>query len=239
MSLYTAFSEATHHTKKYDSYFYAYERLLEPYRNKQITLVETGVFDGGSLEMWRAYLGAKAKVIGVDLNPAVAHLRSLGFGIHIGDQTDPQTWNKLFGETGKINVFIDDGGHTIDQQLATFSYVVDHIADGGIYICEDTHTSYMPEFGCPSPISFVNLAKNLIDGINFRSPRINCSSFDARIASIEFFESMVAIKIDRRLAASKSSEVSNGIEPQPRSQDYRHKSTFAISATGASKLFRY
>lgn len=32
-------------------------------------MLEIGVFGGGSLDMWKAYLGEEAKVIGVDINP--------------------------------------------------------------------------------------------------------------------------------------------------------------------------
>ena len=44
-------------------------RRLNKYVNKKIVFVEVGVADGGSLHMWRSYLGKKARIIGIDLNP--------------------------------------------------------------------------------------------------------------------------------------------------------------------------
>ena len=43
---------------KWDHYLQIYDRLLSPYRNTplSIRLLEIGVFDGGSLELWRATL---------------------------------------------------------------------------------------------------------------------------------------------------------------------------------------
>ena len=66
-----------------------YETLLSPYRGRAITLVEVGVGDGGSLEVWRSYLGPAARIIGIDLNPAAKCLESEGFEIIIGDPSGP------------------------------------------------------------------------------------------------------------------------------------------------------
>lgn len=39
------------------------------------------------------------------------------------------------------------GGHSMSQQTTTFREMFWHVRDGGIYICEDLHTSYWPEWG--------------------------------------------------------------------------------------------
>ena len=54
---------------KYDTYFPAYEALFQKYVGREITIVEVGVFSGGSLFMWREFFGPKARIIGIDLNP--------------------------------------------------------------------------------------------------------------------------------------------------------------------------
>ncbi len=54
---------------KWNHYFDIYERHFSRFRGKNLVMLEIGVFGGGSLDMWKAYLGEEAKVIGVDINP--------------------------------------------------------------------------------------------------------------------------------------------------------------------------
>ncbi|MDQ8161336.1 MAG: hypothetical protein P3C10_02010, partial [Gemmatimonadota bacterium] len=55
---------------KHANYFAIYDELLTRYRGRPVTFVEIGVLNGGSLHMWRQFLGNDARIIGVDLNPA-------------------------------------------------------------------------------------------------------------------------------------------------------------------------
>lgn len=47
-----------------------YERHLGRFVGRRARLVEIGVYGGGSLEMWRSYLGERSEIIGVDREPA-------------------------------------------------------------------------------------------------------------------------------------------------------------------------
>lgn len=42
---------------------------------------------------------------------------------------------------------IDDGGHSIVKPMVTFVILLDHISEKGVYLYEDMHTFYWPEFG--------------------------------------------------------------------------------------------
>lgn len=64
---------------KHASYFQVYEELLSKYKNKKITFVEVGIFNGGSLFMWRSYFGEQARIIGIDLNPEAKKWEKEGF----------------------------------------------------------------------------------------------------------------------------------------------------------------
>ena len=55
---------------KVTSYFPVYANLFENLRGTNCTFIETGILDGGSLHMWRNWLGKEARIIGIDLNPA-------------------------------------------------------------------------------------------------------------------------------------------------------------------------
>ena len=90
-----------------------------------------------------------------------------GFEIFIGNQSDPKFWKNFIKEVGKIDILLDDGGHTYEQQILTTEYLLENINDGGLLVVEDTHTSYMNGFGLKQ-YSFIEYVKKLIDKINHR-----------------------------------------------------------------------
>ncbi len=219
-SLREIFDHLEQRSTKWDSYFPVYEQLLQPYRNRAITFVEIGVLNGGSLQMWRAFLGEQARIIGIDLNPAARQMEAQGFEIFIGDQADPAFWQSFFEQVGEIDVLIDDGGHRNDQQIITLESALPQVRDGGLILVEDVHTAYLRAFGNPSPYSFLNYAKRQIDRINQRSGKLPPPKrLEARIWGIRFYESLVVFEINRS-RCQRSREVIGGTESF-QAQDFR------------------
>jgi len=64
---------------KVSNYFYTYDKLFSHLIGTECTFIEVGVLNGGSLFMWRKYLGEKARIIGIDLNPEATKWRDHGF----------------------------------------------------------------------------------------------------------------------------------------------------------------
>ena len=188
---------------KYEKYFNIYDEILSDYRGKDITFVEIGVLDGGSLEIWKKYFGKNAKIIGIDLNPKSKKFEQEGIEIYLGDQSDKNFWESFFKKIGKVDIIIDDGGHTNKQQIVTTINSVKNINNGGMLIIEDTHTSYIREYGNPHKYSFVNFSKKIIDDINytfFPSSSVLKKfqlSLNKEIYSIRYFESFCIFYIDR------------------------------------------
>lgn len=153
---------------KWWHYFGIYERHLGVFRGRPIRLIEFGVFHGGSLQMWKHFLGGQAQIIGVDVNPLCADLAEPGIEIVIGDQEDPQTHAKLRDKYGEFDIVIDDGGHTMGQQIVTFQELYPAVKAGGIYLAEDLHTSYFPKWGggVQKPGTFIEYSKRLIDQLH-------------------------------------------------------------------------
>ena len=58
------------------------------------------------------------------------------------------------------------GGHKADQQIETFKEMFWHVKDGGVYLCEDMHTSYWYGQGGEKQGTFAELTKGLVDTIN-------------------------------------------------------------------------
>ena len=53
---------------------------------------------------------------------------------------------RFYKKVGKIDIIVDDGGHTNEQQLSTFINSYRNVNNDGLLVFEDTHASYMREF---------------------------------------------------------------------------------------------
>jgi hypothetical protein len=148
---------------KWEPYFDVYETYFAKFRNTNPTFVEVGVQSGGSMEMWREYFGAGARIFGIDIAPEVTEVE--GTTIIVGDQSDPAFWDQQLPAIGQIDCFVDDGGHTAKQMMVTFEKVWPMIKPGGAYVCEDTHCSYWAgwEGGYKREGTFIEHAKKLAD----------------------------------------------------------------------------
>jgi len=185
---------------KHSAYFDIYFELLGQYKNKKIIFVEIGVHNGGSLFMWKKFFKF-GKIVGIDLNPECKKFEKYGFNIEIGDQSSNKFWDKFFKKYGKVDIILDDGGHTNYQQISTVANCIPRINDGGILITEDTFCSYMNDFGNPSRYSFINFAKKLIDDVNFNFSELGKFKYSLNkfIYSTLFYNGIVAFKVNKKL----------------------------------------
>ncbi|MGV3483667.1 MAG: class I SAM-dependent methyltransferase [Planctomycetaceae bacterium] len=122
---------------KWRHYFEIYHRHLSRFVGQEVHVLEIGVYSGGSLEMWKQYFGPRAKIYGVDIEPACKSYEDDQVKIFIGDQADPEFWRAFKQEVPTLDIIIDDGGHEPYQQTATLEEVFPHLRSGGVYLCED------------------------------------------------------------------------------------------------------
>ena len=209
--MFAAFKKAQFRSTKHTNFFYIYDDLLKKFKDKKITLVEIGIASGGSLFMWREFFKNNARIIGIDFNEGAKKWEKYGFEIHIGNQSDKFFWKNFYNQIGSIDILIDDGGHTNEQQLVTFYNSYNHINEDGILIFEDTHASYLKEFGNPSKYSFINFCKKIIDLQNEKSLK-NHDKFNylKKINKIDFFQGLVAMHINKYKAAKSNSIINDG-----------------------------
>tara|TARA_R110000824_G_scaffold185608_1_gene366571 strand:- start:1352 stop:2029 length:678 start_codon:yes stop_codon:yes gene_type:complete len=158
----------TYPLRKWVHYFHAYDKHFSRFRGKSPVVMEIGVDHGGSLEMWKDYFGEGCKIYGVDANPRCQTIDLPDVQIFIGDQENPALWEEIKKVVPKVDILIDDGGHTMGQQKVTFVQMYDHIKSDGVYLCEDTHTSYRPAYGggYKNNNSFIEYSKNFVDMLN-------------------------------------------------------------------------
>jgi len=150
---------------KWHHYFEIYHRHFARFRGCAPVVVEIGVAQGGSLQMWRRYFGPGTQIVGVDIDPRCRRFEDRSTTILIGDQADRRFLAEVRERTPHIDILIDDGGHTMTQQITTFEEMYPHIQPNGIYLCEDMNTSLIAEFGggyrCEG--TFLEYSKGLID----------------------------------------------------------------------------
>jgi len=195
-------------TLKITSYFSAYVELFGHLVNHECVFIETGILDGGSLFMWRNWLGPKARIIGIDLNPEATKWRQSGFEIFIGDQGDPDFWKTTLREIGKFDALLDDGGHQSFQQIVTAIEAIKCASSDCVIAIEDTATSFMKDFAAHGSFSFLEYAKDATDILLGKSFEMYSNRFPSKVNtevidefknvySIQFYSGIVAFHLNK------------------------------------------
>ncbi|MBI5440902.1 MAG: class I SAM-dependent methyltransferase [Deltaproteobacteria bacterium] len=185
---------------KLNHYFEIYERHFSSFRGTDVHVVEFGVSQGGSLQMWKHYFGPKAKIYGIDINPHCKIVEEDQITVLVGDQADRSFLRDLKQSIPRVDILIDDGGHTMTQQIATFEELFGHIDPNGVYLCEDLCTSYWLEYdgGYKRKDSFIEYSKNFIDYLNAwhstQKDRLNVTDFTRSVHSLHYYDSVLVIE---------------------------------------------
>lgn len=184
---------------KWLHYLPIYERHFSPYREVgSVSLLELGVYRGGSLKLWREYFGPAAQVFGIDIDPACARFDGDYGSVRIGSQADPDFLQGVVQEMGGIDIVIDDGSHVMKHIKASFETLFPLLSDGGLYVVEDLHTAYWPSFGggYRSRRSFIETAKGLVDDMHHWYHRRAASQPFAKdqVAAVHFYDSMIVFE---------------------------------------------
>lgn len=203
-------SHGTDKASSFHGYLNAYESLFAPMRDLPIRLLEIGVLGGASLRTWRDYFTA-GDIIGLDCDDKTG--LELGERVTIlrGDASKASGWTTVqmhleqhYGEPDALDVLIDDGAHTVFSVVAAFRFGFRLLRPGGLYICEDVHSGYLPFYrrdnhniGLPDTFGTADFFASLINqGVN-ENGRNECGKIaleETRIESMTFRKSLVIIK---------------------------------------------
>ncbi len=182
---------------KWTHYFEIYDRHFAKYRNKEVTILEIGVSQGGSLQMWKSYFGGKAKIYGIDINPKCKEFEEENIQVLIGSQEDRKFLREVKTIVPKVDILIDDGGHTMRQQIVTFEELFSHVKEDGTYLCEDLRTSYWLSYGggLKRRGTFIEYSKNFIDWLNaYHCGQLRVNDFTRTADSIHYYDSVVVVE---------------------------------------------
>src|SRR4051794_2824265 len=192
-----------HDTDKGTQFTQVYHRWLSDARERRMRMLEIGLYNGGSLRMWRDYL-PNTVLHGIDIDA-----RTLAYQdevpnsqVRLVDQGDPRALEAFVAELGGSYDFIlDDGGHTMVQQIVSFEVLWPQVMPGGIYAIEDLGTSYFVEYGgaaLDGPDTAIAYAKSLVDaahrpnmlhppsGVRSAVSAIDVAKLRRDVASVQF-----------------------------------------------------
>lgn len=180
---------------KWGSYISQYEKLFGELQEKMVRLLEIGVQNGGSLELWAKYFTAeKCEFIGVDIDERCGGLKFEDPRIKV---IVCDAKNLINGDgrgmAGVFDIIIDDGSHTSWDIIATFGNLWSTLAEGGHYIIEDLHCAYWGGMYADCSISSMEFLKGLVDCVN-NEHRVDGLIGKYEIESIEFRNSLCIIK---------------------------------------------
>ena len=218
---------------KVTNYFRIYADLFSHLRGTECTFIETGILNGGSLFMWKNWLGDKARIIGIDLNPEAKKWVDTGFEIFIGDQGDPLFCEGVFKKIGSFDALLDDGGHQSFQQIVTLNAALQAATRKSVVVVEDTNTSFFKEFSGHHQYSFTEYCKDATDLLLAKTSHFWPGQFPqvknlevtkkfSSVYSIEFFAGLIAFKID----PAEAKELPNlcwNKTPSKNANDFRYK----------------
>lgn len=201
---------------KWSSYLDEYQRLFQAYQDLPVALLEIGIQNGGSMEIWGKYFGKATSLTGCDINEKC---RALTFedpriAVIVGDANSDAIQAEIVRRSGRFDIIIDDGSHKSGDIVKSFARYFPLLNPGGIFLAEDLHCSYWGDFegGLFDPLSSIAFFKDLSDIVNHEHWGIPeqrkallapyCAAYQtefaeedlAGIQSVEFLNSICVVK---------------------------------------------
>lgn len=201
---------------KWSGYLPAYDAILSGYRDRPVRMLEIGVQNGGSLEIWSRYFPKAEQLVGCDINPDCGQLKfeDTRIQVVVGDAGSEDDAQRIRSLMGRIDIVLDDGSHRSSDIIKAFARFFPMLEDDGIFVAEDLHCSYWAAYegGLHDPFSALAFFKHLVDVLNhehwgierartallqgiFERHGVQLSEGDlASIHSIEFINSICVVR---------------------------------------------
>jgi 23S rRNA U2552 (ribose-2'-O)-methylase RlmE/FtsJ len=182
---------------KWPNYFPIYEKHLARFKNTSCTMLEIGCGQGGSLQLWKKFLGPHAEIVGIDIKSECKDFEEDQVRIFIGNQSDTNFLAEVIKEVGVPDIVLDDGGHYQPHVSISFDFLYPRLPKNGVYMVEDLHCAYIPEC-CDETENgnFIELSKKLIDSLNAlaSNEKVPVTEFTKTTHMMAFYENMVVFE---------------------------------------------
>jgi hypothetical protein len=192
---------------KWNDHWYAkhYETHFHKLRTQPIHILEIGVggYDdptrgGASLRMWKSYF-RRGQIFGLDLHEK-SGLQESRITIFQGSQADPECLLGIVETLKQLDIVIDDGSHINSHVITSFECLFPQLVAGGLYVVEDTQTSYLKEYGGhPEPghkETMMGYFSALCESVNSSDfgPDIDLTTLQKSIAGMHFYHNLIVIE---------------------------------------------
>lgn len=172
------------------------------FRDRYVTIFKIGTAEGGSLQLWKRYLGPRASIIAIDIDPACRQVEEEQISVRIGSQADAGFIQRLVQEFVPPDIVLDDGSHHQDHTLALFDALSPHVAKNGVHMIEDVHTAYWAPFGggLRRAGTIIERARAAVDEINaaYTAGELPATPLGERTTSISFYDSAIVFEVGER-----------------------------------------
>ena len=190
------------------AYQHAYELYLPAVRHTSVKMMEIGLGcdmvygPGKSLDLWdRYFTHVNTSIFFIEYNHECAkkweHPRKRVI-VDTGDQANVTFLNEFPKNHGhEYDIIIDDGGHTMVQQITSFQNLFPSLRSGGLYFLEDLQTSYMGGYGGNylNPSTAIEYIKGLIDAFYGFGPS---TDIIGQIQNVCFHKEIVVMQLSGR-----------------------------------------
>lgn len=153
-----------------------YDKNFKNIRDRPLNILELGIYNGKSLLMLEEYF-PNANIYAIDINED--SVKNYGTRIHtyLCSQDDESKLQELFSDI-EFDIIIDDGSHLTIHQLKSFAFLFKYVKPGGLYVCEDLHTSLINSYVNSETLP-LHLFENY-NGNNLHIPEINYTEDNIR-----------------------------------------------------------
>jgi hypothetical protein len=145
------------------NYAEKYEKYFSAYKDKELKILEIGIFNGFSLKTWEEYF-VKSKIYGIDILNC-SSMDTDRIKTFVCDQTNLEELKKINDVYGPFDIIIDDGSHKSKDMKKTFDFLFPLLNNNGLYVVEDLHCCYWDNFS-PNETDFMDRLKELLDIVN-------------------------------------------------------------------------
>jgi len=198
----TDYAEALDVTKglssdHYHGYTEYYQLLFSKWYNIPCSILEIGLKRYGhdsipSIDLWRGYMGLKARVYGFDSNKVFQKFNNPCENVFIitGDERNPKEIERCCAHN--YDIIIEDSDHDSQSQQLMFKTLWKSLNNGGIYCIESLHWQPTNETGLKTRELFMNwMNKNIISSDFISIDEAN--TIVSQIDRIEFYDSMCTV----------------------------------------------
>ncbi len=203
------------YSDKWESYLHVYWEELQHIQNSSADILEIGIQNGGSLEIWAKFFPKVNKIFGYDNDPKCGSLKfdDPRIKVFVGDASSKDSAVTIQKFSSNLGLVIDDGSHKSSNIIRSFLLFFPQLNPGGIFIIEDLHASYWEDWegGLSAPNSSMQFLKLLSDVVNYDNWGIEAKRVDifesipsavdlldeyvlSRVESVTFMNSLCIIK---------------------------------------------